>query len=112
VVTEDHCGSSRSPLVTAAFGAGASARPVEIAPGLDAVLRVSEDGGSRLLCVHNVGDEPSAFLPGPYIPGDSSDQLVFVHGETVTRAHGEDIECVVEPGGHVWLGRATGEEKP
>ena len=102
-----HCGSSGGKLLAAAFGEGSTIKPVEIGGGLYAAVRTSEDGASHVLCVHNGKREPIAFLPGAHLPGDPADQIVFVRGETVTRVRGQDIECVIEPGSHVWLGRVS-----
>ncbi|MEV6603125.1 2,3-bisphosphoglycerate-independent phosphoglycerate mutase [Kutzneria sp. NPDC051319] len=100
-----HCGSTGIGLVGAAFSVGSTATPIRLAHRLDALLRVSEDGASEVLCVHNGGDEPAAFVPARHLPDRPGTRLVFVHGETTTRARDEEIECVVAPHGHVWLGR-------
>lgn len=104
-------GALRNANTASAFVRAADAQPVDLGPGLWAMVRSSPDGMSRVLCVHNVSGVPRSFTPDPYLrlageaPGASL-VVLFLHGEITTR-EGSDgcIRCDLHPLTFVWLGR-------
>jgi hypothetical protein len=98
------------PVVSAAFGAGSTATPVDVGGGMWAVLRTAPGGAERVLCVHNATHEVRTFAPAPHLPDDRA-PLVFLNGETSTTEAADGLRCALRPHGFVWLGtRSPGED--
>jgi hypothetical protein len=96
-------------LAATAFSTGSTRSTVDVGAGLWAVLRTSADRRGRVLCVHNVSDEPQGFLPVRQFgeQGDAAASLVFLTGETTTEEVAGGLRCELKPLGFVWLGNFT-----
>jgi hypothetical protein len=106
--TEPHACLAK-PLAAIAFGVGSTKSPVPTGTGLWAILRTSADHTGKVLCVHNVSDEPQRFQPAPHLGAEANKPgtLLFLHGETVTSEAAGELQCELEPHGFVWLGLVT-----
>lgn len=117
VILGTHNGHGQGPLANprtaSAFAPGSSCRPVGLGEGLWALVRASADGANRVLCVHNLTGDQSAFTPDGHLPPTPRrEPLLFLHGATATdEADGTTI-CRVQGHGFVWLGRFAGAPGP
>jgi 2,3-bisphosphoglycerate-independent phosphoglycerate mutase len=93
------------PATAAALGPGSRCRPVDLGPGLWAVLRTSPDGTNQVLCVHNPTDEPVAFAPGVHFDGSGTEPLLFLRGAATSGGTETAVTCRLDARGFVWLGR-------
>ncbi|MGQ0839454.1 hypothetical protein [Actinokineospora sp.] len=90
-----------SDLIAGALRSDATVRPVDLGPGLVAVVRTSADTTARVLCVHNVTDEPAVFQPAAAVVGS----LTFVRGQVDTDDLGTGVlRCRLCANGFVWFG--------
>lgn len=110
--------SASGPLsnrgTASAFLPGSGVRAVDLGPGLWALVRTSANGERRVLCAHNVSDQPVTFDPSQCLSAGDSDQggLLFLSGAAST--HGALAAPTVRVAAHsfVWLGRFNAGARP
>jgi hypothetical protein len=89
-----------------AFGETAEVHPIDPGAGLRAVLRTSADGSSRVLCVHNIAEQPASFILSSVLPTLPGTSIHFLRGEVRTEGTGTQVtDCHLAAGAFVWFGQ-------